>query len=345
MKQMLKIAVFLIILLLLSFLGPVYATALNSVIGMGTNVFVAAGLAYVSFPVVAFLRSKGLPGFAASFITLLLASSLIIIIVALILPLVYQQILKAIEVFQNSSSSVGWVRSNPEFKRIVDLFGPYFDKFGESALDFVAGSTQNIIASSTRFFGTIIIISCLYVYILFDSVKIREGIKNKLGRGTKAFLFFKKLDKDLIKYLRGLLIIIVITVFEYGIIYYWIGHPDWMTLAALCAFSNLIPYFGGIIVNIIALLTAVFVSQELFLKVLVCVIVLPTIEGNILNPMVHKKTSKISPIVLLPALFISGSLFGFLGIVLSIPAIITYKVFMEFYRNDVKNFFIQIWNS
>lgn len=345
MKYMIKIALFLIILLLISFLGPVYAPALNSILGMATNIFVACGLAYVSYPAVKFLRKKGLNNFLASTITLLIAGSLIVFVVALILPLVYQQIVKAIEVFQNSSNSISWVKNNPDIRKIVDLSEPYFEKFGQQALDYIASSTQNLISRSTKFFADALIIVCLYIYILFDSVKIRERIKTKLGKGSKSFNFFKKLDQEFSKYLKGLIIIIIITVFEYGIIYYLIGHPDWMTLAALCAFSNLIPYFGGIIVNIIALLTAVFVSEELFFRVMICVIVLPTIEGNLLNPMIHKKTIKISPIVLLPSLFIGSALFGFLGIVLSIPAIILYKVFMEFYKEDTKNLILRLWHS
>lgn len=339
MRHLIKLVLFLVALLLISFLWPMYAPALNVVISMLIKVFVAAGLAYVSYPVVNFFRKRGLSNFLASFITLILAASIVILMVALVLPLIYQQILKAVEAFQNSSDSIAWIRSNPDFKKVYELASPHLDQFGQQAVDYIANSTQNIIAKSTKFVGDAIIISCLYLYILFDSVKIRERIKKKLKRGTKAFNFFKTLDQEFMKYLKGLVIIIIITIFEYGIIYKLIGHPDWMTLAALCAFSNLIPYFGGIIVNIIALLTAVFVSPLLFFKVAVCVFVLPTIEGNLLNPMIHKKTIKLSPIILLPSMFIFSSLFGFLGIVLSTPIIILFKIFMKYYKDDCKALF------
>ena len=52
----------------------------------------------------------------------------------------------------------------------------------------------------------------------------------------------------------GLSNIIVITLVEYTLVYTIIGHPNAILLGFLAAVANLIPYFGGIIVNVIAII-------------------------------------------------------------------------------------------
>ncbi|MDF9867625.1 putative PurR-regulated permease PerM [Bacilli bacterium PM5-3] len=345
MNKMVKVFLILVILLLLTFLLPTFAPALRVLLGIFMNMFIAAGLAYVSYPLVKYLRNKGLKNSLASSITLFIFLLLIIIVGVLSVQLIYPQIIRAIELVQNSSDSIAWLKDNPQITKAFDYLSPYIDKAAQQALDYFANTTQLAITKSTKFIADFALISCLYLYILFDSERIVKTIKEKLVFGTRNYNFVKSLNKEYMNYLKGLIIIIAITVVEYGVIYYLIGHPDWMALAALCAFSNLIPYYGGIIVNLIALATSIFVSPALFIKVLICVIVLPTFEGNVLNPMVHKKTISISPIVLLPAIFIGSSLFGFIGILLSIPAIILYKVFKEYYGEDIKKYIVAAWNS
>ncbi|MDL2211947.1 AI-2E family transporter [Erysipelotrichaceae bacterium OttesenSCG-928-M19] len=345
MRNMIKIALLLIIFFLITLLMPFFSPALSTLIGIAINMFIAAGLAYVSYPIVKFLKGKGVHNALASAITLLLFLFIFVVAATLIVQLIYPQIIRAIELIANSSSNISWIRDNPQIQEAYNYISPYFDRFSQTALDYIANTTQSFIAKSSKFITDAVLIISLYLYIVFDNERIIRSIKKKLVYGSKNYEFVKRLDQEFMKYLRGLIIIICITIVEYGIVYYFIGHPDWMALAALCAFSNLIPYFGGIIVNLIALATAIFYNFKLFIKVLVCVIVLPTIEGNVINPMVHKKTIKISPIVLLPSIFIGSAIFGFLGIVLSIPAIIFFKVFKEYYSDDVKQFFRRLWNS
>ena len=345
MRNIVKIVLFLLMILLITLLLPTFKPALDTILNIFGSMLIAVGLAYVTYPVVKFLRSKGFKKNLATSISLLIVVSIIITVTVLTVQLIYPQLIRAIELVQNSSNSIAWITENPEIRRAIDYFTPYLDKFAQQALDYFASSTQGIISRSTKFIADLALISALYIYILFDADKIIQRIKNKLGRGSKNYNFVKSLNEEYLKYLKGLVIIILITVVEYGVVYYLIGHPDWMALAALCAFSNLIPYFGGIIVNLIALATSIFVNPALFFKVLACVIILPTVEGNVINPMVHKKTIKISPIALLPAIFIGGSIFGFLGIILAIPAIIFYKVAREYYTQDVKDLFAKAWNA
>ena len=345
MRQMIKIALFLIILLLITLLTPSIQHNFNIIFDMLLKIVVAFGMAYVSFPIVSFFRKLGLKNALASTITLLLMASLIAAVGMLMVPLIYQQAERLIAFFQSNSSGFTVDIHNEALRKVYEYFIPHIDNISKQVVDFFVNSTQNAISASTKMFTDIIITACLYVYLVYDFERLVTKFKKKLKKDSKNYLFFQNLNIELLKYLKALATIIVIAVVEYGIVYYLIGHPDWMILAALCAIACLIPYFGGIVVNVIALITSLFVSPELFFKVLACVIILPNIDGNIIYPMIYRRSVKISPIVLLPSLFIFGGLFGMLGIVLSIPLIITYKVAKKYYKDDVKALVKKAWEA
>lgn len=345
MKKLIKVLLILAILLLLSILLPNVSSQINLLKGIAIDIFIAIGLAYVSYPLVKFLMKVNIPKPFAVLITILGFFGLIGLATLLIGQLIYPQIINLINIFNNSDTAFSWLNQNEIFKEIYSYIQPYVTNINSTLLNFLANFTQSILASSTKFFGSAVLVISLYIYLLIDYDRIVSKIKEKLVSKTKKYKFFQELDVQFMHYLKGLVIIIIITIFEYGIVYYLIGHPDWMALAALCAFSTLIPYFGGIIVNLIALITAVFVSPTLFFMVAACVVILPVLEGNVLYPMIHRKTIKIEPLVLLPSIFIFGGLFGLLGIVLSIPAIILYKIFVKYYGEDVKLYFKKVWHN
>ena len=114
-------------------------------------------------------------------------------------------------------------------------------------------------------------------------------------------------------YLNGFTKIIIISFFEYSIIFLIIGHPNAIMLGFLASISNLIPYFGGVFTNIIALITAFVVSPSLFIKTLIVFLVLSFIYTYIINPYVV----------------------GIKGIVISLPLAILILTTIKYYKEDI----------
>ncbi|MDR3215105.1 MAG: AI-2E family transporter [Bacilli bacterium] len=343
--KMIKILLFLLIIVLGIFIFPTIRPYFDILFNIFINIFIALGLAYVSYPIIKFLKNKGIPSKIASLCTAVLLLSIVVIIIYLIVKLMYPQVLHAINLVQKSSDSIQWIKDNHELKNVIDYITPYLDKIGQTLLNYIASFTQNIINKSTNFIASTILIIIMYFYAIFDHENIIANLKKRLENKPKLMMFFKKLDLEFLKYIRSLAIICAITCLEYGIIYKIVGHPDWLSLAALCAFSNLIPYFGGILVNLIALFTAIFISPTLFFIIMAICLIMPNIDGNVINPLVYKNTIKISPLVILPGIFIASGLFGFLGILLTIPSIIFYRVFKEFYGKNTIAYIKKIWHS
>lgn len=343
MRSYTKIILILLIVLLLSLTTQVWQQPFDAVFDVFRNVMIAFGLAYITFPIKRFLTRHGIHRNIATVITLLLVAGVFTILGVLVVPLITDQAVNLLKAIQ--TSDISWVRDNPTVNRIYEMIVPYIDNIASTSLNVISTTTQNIISASTKLLGDAIIILFLYLYMISDFEKIVEGIKKRLVYGTKRYDFVRRLNQEYLKYLKGLVIITIIMVILYGLVFALAGHPYWATLAALSLFAEVAPIVAGVIINIIALVTAAFVSQKLFITVLIIILILPNIEGNIINPLIHRRNIKINPIVILIGIFVGNNLFGITGIILAIPTIIFYKVFKEYYGDEFKRFLVEKWNE
>ena len=136
-------------------------------------------------------------------------------------------------------------------------------------------------------------------------------------------------------YLSGLIRVMIISFFEYGICYKIIGHPNAILLGFLACISGLIPYFGGIMTNIIAAITAFVVSPALFIRTVITFAVLSAVDSYVINPLVYGKTNDVHPLIVIISIFIGGSIFGIIGIMASFPLAVTCITSYKFFKDDV----------
>ena len=134
----------------------------------------------------------------------------------------------------------------------------------------------------------------------------------------KLYNIIINIDKALTNYLKGTSIIVIVEIIEYTIIYLVVGHPNYLLLGFLAGITTFIPYFGGLFTNIIALITGFCVSKKLFIICLIIAIVVPIIDGYIIDPKIYEKTNKIDNLKAILALVICSNLFGILGVLIAI---------------------------
>ena len=127
----------------------------------------------------------------------------------------------------------------------------------------------------------------------------------------------------------------VIQFFEYTFLFLIIGHPNFLLLGVLACITTVIPYFGGIITNVIALLISSVVSSKLFILTLIITLVFPNIDGYIISPKIYGKTNQIPPLLTIFSVFAGGALFGFAGIVIAVPLTIIIMSVIKSYKNEI----------
>lgn len=186
-----------------------------------------------------------------------------------------------------------------------------------------------IINKSFSFISNLFIILLLSFVFLLKMEKIKLYIKKILKKKKDLQLLLKKIDSALNNYLKALLIIIFIEIFEYTFIYLIIGHPNFLLIGVLAGITTIIPYFGALFTNILALITAAFISPKLFIICALIVIVVPIFDNYVIDPKIYQRTNKISPFKAVLAIIVCGMIFGSIGFIIAIPILIIIETIIK----------------
>lgn len=332
--KLINLAIIVFILFLLYQTGHLWMGIINKFMTIFLPFFFAFVFAYALYPMLKFLEEKRVPKGIGILIIMILVFGVMAILIGVIIPQLFGQLSS---LFGNIIASLDKLADQFDFLNIgplQDSLNNSFNQFIVESGKYVSNGALNIIGLSIGFLSIIAIVLSTSIYFLSDMRSIRVATKEYLKRKSKRlFNYIRLLDFEMKSYLTGFIKILFITFFEYTFVFMAIGHPSALVLGFLAAMANLIPYFGGLITNIIAIATAFAISPDLFYKTLIVFFILSTIDGYVINPLVYGKTNKIHPIIIIMSVFAGGILFGAIGIMMSLPLAIliitTYKYFEE----------------
>ena len=294
-------------------------------------------VAYAMHPLLKYLQSKKIPKSIGVFMIIALMVGIMAFVIILVAPLLVEQLTS---LFNNIIVFLKEVSVDYDIN-----FGPLQESLSKSFNEIILGVGKYVSDGAISFINvslgvisTFLIAFSAAIYFLIDMDMLRARFKCFLLKKSKrTFLYVKLLDQEMKLYLTGFVKILFITLVEYTVVYYIIGHPNALLLGFLAVIANLIPYFGGMIVNVIAAVTA-FVAvpfPSIFVKTCVAFFVLATVDGYIINPTVYGKTNKVHPLIVILSVFAGGILLGFIGVMISLPlaiiAITTYK----YYKTEI----------
>lgn len=292
---------------------------LNKIISILIPLIISFSLAYAIYPIINYLNKYKIPKAFGIFLVLILILIILSIIIILLIPILSSQIGGLLDYVILFIENI-----NLENNLLVQIITELTQNLSSNIY-----KTINISISVITNLSVILILS---VYFLIYMEKIRINFKKILS--LNIYNYFKMLDIEMTKYISGFLKIVVISFFEYGFTYFIIGHPNALLLGFLSAISNFIPYFGGLIVQIIAVITALVISETLGLKIFLITLILGLIDSYIINPFVYGKTNELHPLIVIISVFIFGILFGFIGIIISIPLTIIIINTIKFYKEN-----------
>jgi len=193
----------------------------------------------------------------------------------------------------------------------------------------VSAIAQNIVKSSISgiqsaitFLLYIILFPILVYFFLFDRKNIIEGfIKIIPGKREMLTNIWAEMDIQLSNYVRGKTIEIFIVGIAAAIIFASLGLKYSALLSVLVGLSVIIPYVGAFLVTIPIVVVGLLqfgLGTEFYLLIGLYLL-LQALDGNLLVPIIFSETVKLHPVVIILAVFIFGSMFGFWGVFFSIP--------------------------
>ncbi|MGI6329877.1 MAG: AI-2E family transporter [Bacilli bacterium] len=297
--------------------------------------FIAFAIAHALYPLLRKLEQKGIPKPLAFSLIIFAFFGLILFVFYIIFPLLYTQIislLNSLLSFINHLSNVYNLNLGVLHNSLNDTLNSLIKIMSE----YVSYGAISFINKSFILFTSILVIIFVSAYLLIDMDKIRGKIKEHLEkRNPKTFAYLKILDQEMRFYLIGLTKLLTWQFFEYNLVYYAIGHPHFLLIAFLASITTFIPYLGAIATNIIALITALVVSVDLFFLTLGAVFTLTLIDSYIISPKIFGTTNKIPPLLVILAVFIMGVIAGVFGIIIAIPITIIILSAFKYYKSDL----------
>ena len=111
---------------------------------------------------------------------------------------------------------------------------------------------------------------------------------------------------------------VVVTVLT-GAGLFFLGVPLAPTLALIAGLLNFVPYIGALAGAVPALAVAVSQSPQTAIYVGILFVVVQTLEGNVIAPLIQKRTVDLPPALTILSQTMLGALFGVMGLILATP--------------------------
>ncbi len=293
-------------------------------------------IAYALSPIIRKIESKGVRKKLAVTIVVVVIVGIIAGLLGLTIPLIYDQL---ISLSKSMGTIVGDMSKffDIDFNEYQATINTYLNDLIGSVGRYISNGLFNFFSQSVNFLTKFIIVAIVSIYFMADMENIRNNIKLFLKkRNKRAFMLIRNIDHELGHYLEGLTIFMIIQFFEYSFLFWIVGHPNWILLGLLASFTTVIPYFGGWITNIIAVILASVVSPQLFIATLIICFIFPNIDGYIISPRVYGRTNNVKPLWSIFAVTVMGGTLGLFGILFALPTYLVLNCIYQFFREDIK---------
>ncbi len=300
-----------------------------------TPFLVAFGVAYLANPMVNRLEKwmgSRTVAVSAVFGVLLIGLTILLLI---IIPVLINQLIAFIHDFPKY---YGWIQSNiyPLLDRFFEIdyvrdnesaIREAFTKSLSSLSDLPAKVMSYITASTgaiIRFLVSLFLVPMIIFYIMRDWPILAERFEAILPRkyAPKVLRFLNESDAMLSSFLRGQFSVMLILAFVYSVGLTIAGVKYGVVIGVIAGLVSFIPYLGASSGIALGLIVAWFQFGDFSHLIYVSIVfgIGQALESFLLTPVLIGDKLGMHPIAVIFALMAGGSLFGFFGILLALPA-------------------------
>ncbi len=295
--------------------------------------FIGIFMAWLFDPAVKWLQKKGIKRTFGSIIMYVLFLGCLFILLAMIIPLLSDQINDFVQTLPSVFDRVkSWIDEG--FQKLssikdfdvdtfkLDLF-KNIEQFGTNLASSLPTMTVDLAKSIFSGLGTFLVglIIGFYLLIGFDNVN-----------DTIITIFPKKMQKDardlitevntsLRRFVQGALLDSTFVFFVTSIGLWIVGLKAPLLFGLFCGITNVIPYVGPYIGGAPAVIVGFAQSPTTGILVLVVIALIQFLEGNFIQALIMSKTTKLHPVTIMLGLLIFGHFWGILGMLISTPII------------------------
>ncbi|QKQ75309.1 AI-2E family transporter [Nostoc sp. TCL240-02] len=162
----------------------------------------------------------------------------------------------------------------------------------------------------------------LALYMAYDPNSLVKGILRLVPR--RHHQRFKRILKACETRLRGwifgtgIAMIFLGAGATFGL--FILGIPSALPFGIIAGLFEIIPYFGSIIGAFLPALVALSISPLKLVFVLILFFLMNQIDAHVVQPLVMGQQVNIHPVMVIVTFLVMGKLFGFIGVLLAVPA-------------------------
>jgi predicted PurR-regulated permease PerM len=310
-----------------------------------TPIFLAFLIAYVLDPVVDRLERWKIPRALGIIVVLATALGASLLFFALVVPAIISDVVSFARELPGRVTA-GLTRVEPFLQR----YGIQVPHTAAEAAQAMEGKTEQIAnkvlapIGSAAFLligGTVsvigaaaaaLLIPVMAFYLLYDFDPLIAGVRDLLPVRWREPVSeaAREVDTVLGQFVRGQVVVMAILAVLYGGAYTALGIRLAIPIGIMAGILNFIPYVGSAFALVAGLLMSLLggLHWGQIVGVLISYAVVQSLEGFVITPKIVGKTVGLSDIWVLIALFVAGEVFGFLGVLLAVPAAAVAKIFV-----------------
>lgn len=175
-------------------------------------------------------------------------------------------------------------------------------------------------------------------YMLLAREKLDDQLSYLFGDAKKKKIgaIVDRLEEQLGGWARGQLTLMLMVGFSTYVGLRLLGIPFSLPLSILAGLLEIVPYIGPIISAIPAVIIGFGISPVIGLATSALAFLIQQVENYVFVPKVMEKSVGVNPVITLLALTIGFRLAGIVGVIISIPVVITIRVLSKEYLINSK---------
>lgn len=313
--------------------------------GVLSPVFFAFLIAYMLDPVVDRFEARGMPRSVGIAVMLTLVLGALALFLLLALPGVVRDLRVFIDELPATAQALA-ARAAPLLSEMgLEVPGSVGEIVSELHLDaseiarrtaapagaairWIVGGTASVLGA----IAGLIMIPVFAAYLLHDFDRLTAGIRDLVPPKWRAHVvdIAREVDEVLGAFIRGQLIVMVILAVLYSLSYWLLGVRLALVIGVAAGLFSFIPYVGGAVALGLALVMTLidWTGWGQLGGVIAAYAAIQVLEGFVITPKVVGDKVGLSAIWVLFALMVGGEVFGFLGVLLALPAAAVIKIFV-----------------
>lgn len=311
-----------------------------------------AVLAYLGDPLVDRLENKGVNRTIGVSIIFLLFTTVLVICLLLLIPMIQKQIVivyESVPDFINwfNTTALPWMQAHLGLS--VDALEPQALKntlqahmgeasgFVTSILKSVGSSTMALVLWLTN----LVLIPVVAFYLMRDWDIMVGNIRDLLPRAKVPVIsrLAAEMDEVLGAFLRGQLLVMLALGIIYSLGLWIVGLNVALVVGMIAGLASIVPYLGFIIGIASAIGAALVQFGDLTPLIYIAIVfgIGQALESMLLTPMLVGDKIGLHPVAVIFAIMAGGQLFGFVGILVALPVAAMIMVLVRYLHSHYKS--------